>query len=169
MLNPTTVQASGCAGWLPSQPVLLYCNVVVLLLCHGEKSWVSFSVYCSQINHLFFHFFHFLTSLKWNLRKEKCWLYLLNLELNTISFTKSECQSLSSKSVNKSKQVAHFWTKSGPQSKLAQVVSHWFLIYIIESYFVKIKKKILNSLKFYQKYIFFSTVVQWLVHELAFS
>ena len=134
MLNPTTVQASGCAGWLPSQPVLLYCNVVVLLLCHGEKSWVSFSVYCSQINHLF-HFFHFLTSLKWNSRKENVGsLYLLNLDLKTISFTKSQCQNLNSNQ----KSLHYFWAKSGLQSDLVQVHSHWFLIHIIVSYFIKI-------------------------------
>ena len=137
MLNPTTVQASGCAGWLPSQPVLLYCNVVVLLLCHGEKSWVSFSVYCSQINHLF-HFFHFLTSLKWNSRKENVGsLYLLNLDLKTISFTKSQCQNLNSNQ----KSLHYFWAKSGLQSDLVQVHSHWFLIHIIVSYFIKLKKK----------------------------
>ena len=35
----------------------------------------------------------------------------------------------------------NFWAKSGLQSNLVQVHSHWFFIHIIISYFIKIKQK----------------------------
>ena len=111
MLNPTTVQASGCAGWLPSQPVLLYCNVVVLLLCHGEKSWVSFSVYCSQINHLF-SFLSFSHFSKVEFKEGKCWLPIfIKSWIKDNLFCQIWVPKFKFKSVNKSEKFAQFLGK----------------------------------------------------------